>query len=224
MLPVAAVSDNVALFHRVAALLAAYPAGSIDSVEKADEALSAISAEKKLLDQDLAAELDDCKTKFLVTRCVDERKLLHIQNHAALKTLQIEADRFRRTERVRLRDQALLDREQRALERAPDRETARQKFEDIKAKYLESHSDTVSITGEEGVYSVILPSELISPESAVSPQRRARNVSEYEEKRLEAERKQESVKERTSRTQLRRERRAQAALQEEQKRKIVVID
>ena len=224
--PVAFAADNATLFPRVKALLAAYPAGSIDSVEKADEALSAVAAEKTLLEHDLLVELDDCVNKFFVTRCQDERKLLHIQNNSALKTLQIEADRFRRSERVRLRDEALVDREQRSIAKAPEREASRQKFEEMRAKYLDAshHHYTADINVEDGVYSIMSPSEPVRPGSALSSQQRIRNLGQHEEKRLESERRQEAVRERTAKTQEKRERRAREAQKEEQKRTVVVSD
>ena len=219
-----AAAEDTDVFPRVKALLAAWPAGSIDSIEKANEALSAIESEKKLMERDLLAELDACVKKFLVTRCQDERKLLHLQNRSVLKSLQVEADRFRRTERVRLRDEALVDREQRSVAKAPQREASRKKFEEMRARYADDLHKTADIVVKDGVYSIMTPSEPVRPVSSVTPQKRAQNLGQHEEKRLESERKQEAVRERTARTQARRERRAKDALKEDQKKIVVVND
>lgn len=124
------------LSSRVKTLLAAYPAGRIDSIEEADEVQDAVDYENQMLDYQYGKDMDECTKKFLVTLCYEKTDLRLRRDRAVLKSLSVEADRFKRTEKVRLRDEALVDAEQRELAKAPEREASRKKYEEKEQRYL----------------------------------------------------------------------------------------
>lgn len=216
--------ETAALFPQVEALLEAFPAGTIDSVEKADEVLDAVSYENQVLEYRLGLEMDACNERFLVSDCYDEARLRFRQNRAALNPLSIEADRFKRSEKVRLRDQALVDAEQEAWRKKSEREASHRRYEEKEARYLneaaERENENASYLDihardeasppkiEKGNYTVSKPSRLKNPDTVLTPAERARNVLDYESKQQEAEKRQEDVIRRQAETQAKRDRRA----------------
>ncbi|MCM1512096.1 MAG: hypothetical protein NC112_03145 [Oxalobacter formigenes] len=212
------------LFPGVKALLEAFPAGTINSVEEADEALDAVSYENQVLEYHLGQEMDACHQKFLVSACYDEARLRFRQNRAALNPLSIEADRFKRSEKVRLRDQALVDAQQEEKSNKLEREASRRRYEEKEAHYtkdeaVEKTEKTARYADihardeasppkiEEGSYTVSPPSRLKNPNTVLTPAERAKNVRDYESKQLEAEKRQEDVVRRKAETQAKRDER-----------------
>jgi len=232
--------ENAALLPGVVALLKAHPAGSIDSVEKADEVREAVAAEKQVLDGLLGKELDACVKKFLVSRCYEETRLRFRRNHTALLPLSAEADRFKRHERVRLRDEALLDARKKEQDKMPEREAARRKYEEKEEKYLREKAAAAAAAADttaasiqqeasspalkDGTYTVMEPAGLKHPDTALTPEKRAMNVRDYEEKKLESERKQENVQRKLAETQVKRDRRAEEAAKKRKKKQKVADD
>lgn len=217
--------ETAALFPQVEALLEAFPAGTIDSVEKADEVLDAVSYENQVLEYRLGLEMDACNERFLVSACYDEARLRFRQNRAALNPLSIEADRFKRSEKVRLRDQALVDAEQKEWMKQSERAASRRRYEEKEARYVrdeaaERENENASYIDthardeasppkiEKGNYTVGAPSRLKNPDTVLTPAERARNVLDYESKQHEAEKRQEDVIRRQAETQAKRDRRA----------------
>lgn len=232
--------EEIALSPRVKALMEEFPAGTIDSLEKADEVLDAVAYENQMLDYQFGLDMDACTQRFLVNNCYDEVQLRLRKDRATLRPLSVEADRFKRSEKVRLRDQALVDARQEELGRAAEREASRRRFEEKEARFLEEQAvsdadensdkrrasqarydekqeryldrkaaDEASPPKlEDGAYTVGTPSQLKNPDTSLTPERRARNVQEYEEKQLEAQRRQEDVERKTAETQSKRVKRA----------------
>ncbi|MDR0934646.1 MAG: hypothetical protein LBM56_06145 [Burkholderiaceae bacterium] len=121
---------------RVSALLDAYPAGTIDSVEEANEVEELVSYEKAMLDYLYAKDMDECTKRFLVFDCYEKTQLRLRMDRAALKPLSIEADRFKRSYKVRMRDEALVDSQQESLRKAPERDESRRKYTLKEGKYV----------------------------------------------------------------------------------------
>ena|GEM_PF-2368669 len=228
--------ENIIPSPSVKAVLNAFPGGSIDSVERADEALDAISYENKVLDYQMGKDLDACTKKILVTQCYDQVRLQRKMDGEALRTLSVEANRFKREEKVRLRDAALVDAEQKALAKAHEREASRRKYEEKEGRYIQEKTAAgvsadsperdvsrerqphgVDVRApeeaspprlESGAYTTIEPSRLKNPDTVLTPEERAANVRVYEEKKQESERKQKEVQRKMAETQEKREKRA----------------
>ena len=91
----------------VGAILAHFPAGSIDSVKKADQALEIVRIEKQNINARLYNEKLLCNEKFLVYMCYDEAEERRRIDLQGLYMLELEAKRFKRSDDVRQRDLAL---------------------------------------------------------------------------------------------------------------------
>lgn len=207
-------------------LLEKYPAGTIDTIKIADQVLDAVSRENQVLDDQFRLDMDTCIDRFLVNLCYEEADQRLKQNRALLEALSVEADRFKRSEKIRLRDLALIDSEQKERSKAAERAQSRQDYEEKESRY---HQDTQSIPAadeqthyvdikvpdeasppkvEEGAYTISKPSLLKNPDTVLTPEERRQNVQEYEEKQLESARKQEQVEQKKAETQAKRERHA----------------
>ncbi len=98
------------------ALLADFPPKSIDSVERANEAIKRVPEARQYLDRRFAKENADCLARFFAASCLSE---LHLRERKAFKTVnrvEVEAKAFLRRERADERDRAVAEREQRAAE------------------------------------------------------------------------------------------------------------
>lgn len=232
--------EDIALSPRVKALMEEFPAGTIDSVEEADEVLDAVNYENKMLDYQFGLDMDACTRRFLVNNCYDEVQLRLRKDRAALRPMSVEADRFKRSHKVRLRDEALVDAEQEELGKAAEREASSRRYEEKEARYLQEQADSQADEHsakrqasrvkydekqeryldmkaadeasppkvEDGAYTIVTPSKLKNPDTVLTPEQRAKNTREYEDKQLEAQRKQEDVQRRTAETQAKRDKRA----------------
>lgn len=248
--------ETVQLYPRVIALQEMFPAGAIDTVEKADEVQDAVKYERKMLDYQFGLDMNACTKKFLVTNCYDETNLRLRTNRAALRMMSVEADRFKRSEKVRVRDQAMVDAEQEWLSKETEREAARQRYKEKEDRYIQENAtakpgkatakhpaslrqnenqpsyvdmmapDEASPPKVKGdAYTVSQPSQLKAPDTVLTPEERAQNVHDYEEKQQESERKQENVQRKTADTQAKRDKRAanaqkDEALRQKQKQKV----
>ncbi|MDL2284856.1 hypothetical protein LJC19_06925 [Oxalobacter sp. OttesenSCG-928-P03] len=134
--------EDMALSPGVTALLQAFPAGTIDSMEEANEVQDAVAHENAMLDYQFGLDMDACTQKFLVMHCYDETKLRLRMDRAALKPLSIEADRFKRTEKVRLRDEAMVDAEQEELGKTGEREASRRRYMEKEEMYLQEQAES----------------------------------------------------------------------------------
>lgn len=87
-----------------------YPSGSILSLEAADTALTEMDKERKRVDAQYAQEQKDCYQKFFTTRCLDKAKEEHRAAIAQLRSIEVEANAFKRKARVAERDRVLEER------------------------------------------------------------------------------------------------------------------
>ena len=209
----ASTKEEIPLASGVKAVIAAFPAGTIDSVKKVNDVQNAVNHENQVLDYQFGLDMNACIEKFLVNNCYEEVREQLRKNRAVLRQLSVEADRFKRSDKVRLRDEAIVNAEQRELDKAPEREASRRRYEEKEARYLQEQTGAGADESspprlEEGVYTVGTPSVPKNSDTALTPAKRAENIRNYEEKRLESERKQESVRSRMAATQEKRDRHA----------------
>lgn len=96
-------------------IAARYHEGAIQSVETADQALEEVSAARKEMAPQFAAEERACYDRFFTNRCLDdveERERLAMQQ---LRRVEVEANAFKRRDKVERRDARLQQREGRRL-------------------------------------------------------------------------------------------------------------
>lgn len=187
----------------VRAVLEHYPAGSIDSVKKADIVLKVVGIEKENVDIRLYNEKLLCNEKFLVYKCYDEAEERRRTDLAALKALEVEAKRFKRSEDVRQRDLALDRRRAEEEAQAPQRaENVKMHEERVKRVQERMEKREAAAQGRTST-----PEESHSG-SLMTPAEKAENVRKYEAKQEEMLKRQERVKRKKAETQKKREQRA----------------
>ncbi len=187
----------------VAAILRVFPAGSIDSVEKADKVLEIVSIEKENVEARLFNDKLDCNRKFLVNQCYDrvlETKRIDLKE---LHALEVEAKRFKRSEDVRQRDLALDRRKADEAADAPKR-AENVKAHEARVKRVEQR-EADRAAAARGVTST--PGQRHSG-ALMTPAERAENVRKYQEKAEESQRRQEFVEQKKAETQSKRDKKA----------------
>ena len=105
-----------------AAVVARYPARSIDSMASADAALADVARARAEINTRHQAAQAACRPAFFMTRCLDAAKEKRRAALATLRPVEIEANAFKRQERVSARDRALEEKNAKA-----EREAASEK-------------------------------------------------------------------------------------------------
>jgi len=124
-------------------LMKRYPPGTINSDERAVEALDAVGEERAATDQRLQKAMLECTKKFLVTKCRDEAKAQRRKDRQELKLIENEASRYQRQQKVIGRDQALADKRAQEEKDAVKREENRKKHDEKDAqRAAKSQTDT----------------------------------------------------------------------------------
>lgn len=227
--------DDVPLSPRVQVLLEEFPVGSIDSISEADAALAAVAYENKILQYQFGLDMDACTDRFLVNYCYEKTQLRYMKDKAAIKPISVEADRFKRSERVRLRDQALVNAQQNEILKEDERAASRRRYQEKNAKYRakqEENADSEeyirSKVGSEdsapqlkkGAYTVPRASKLKNPDTTLTPEERQANIEKFEQKQQEAIEKQAEVERKKAETQAKRDRHAASRGKVERKQKV----
>jgi colicin import membrane protein len=90
-------------------LTARYPSGSIQSSETASRALIDVDQQRAVLDQKYGEEQHVCYEKFFASNCLDAAKERRRVALAKIRTVEIEANAFIRSDRVVQRDKKLAE-------------------------------------------------------------------------------------------------------------------
>lgn len=175
-----------------------YPAGSIKSVETADAALAEVGRERAEIEARFAVEEHACHPKFFATSCVDEARERRRQALSQLRNVELEANAFKRRERVAEREKAAADRL--AKEEADRQERVREQRE---VQGVDSASqERAEAAKAQGRASPDREAEhaarlkhLEEKDRADAP-KRAENMAEYERKVRAAEERQRKVAQR----------------------------
>ncbi len=129
----------------VDALRQRFPAGSIDSVDRADAALAATNGAKVRVEKDYKDAARACIAKVLVNACVDEARSERRRRNGDIDAVELEANRFKRRDRA---DRAEADRTKREADRAASapadaaqRERNRKAYDDKQAEAARSAAD-----------------------------------------------------------------------------------
>ncbi len=111
-----------------------YPAGSIKSVEQADQALAEAEKTRAAIQTRYAQQESACLPKFLVSPCVEKAKEVQRMALAALRPVEVEAARFKRQAKAGERDKSLLERAQQEKLSMPHHQQQQEEFEKNQAK------------------------------------------------------------------------------------------
>ncbi len=97
-----------------AALNARYPAGSIDTVEQAINALADVNLQRNHASEDFLAAKDVCLHKFFVSSCLDKAKERQRKILKVIRDIEVEANAYLRKEKADERDRNVAERMRRA--------------------------------------------------------------------------------------------------------------
>ncbi|WP_019141262.1 hypothetical protein [Noviherbaspirillum massiliense] len=103
-----AMAQNADPAARVAS---AYPAGSIRTVESADQALAEAGKARAAVKERYTQEERACYGRFFASACIDDAKERRRAAFARIRPVEIEANAFKRQAKVDARDQALANRQ-----------------------------------------------------------------------------------------------------------------
>lgn len=93
-----------------AALAARFPAGAINSVEVADKALAEEAAERAGIEAQFASDERACYSTFFATSCLEDAKERRWSALRLVRPVEVEANTFKRRDRVVERDRQLEER------------------------------------------------------------------------------------------------------------------
>lgn len=100
---------GAAISRANADIVARYAPGSITSVALADSAIGAVGAQRAQVEAQYLRDRMACNSAFFMTNCLDAAHEQHRISLAQLRPVEIEAQAFKRRERVAVRDRALAE-------------------------------------------------------------------------------------------------------------------
>ena len=100
-------AENMAILER-------YPSGSIQTVERANQAIDDVQRERDLLQESFLDKKDDCLQRFFVSSCLNKAKEAKRQAKKQLRTVEVEANAFLRKEKAAERDRGVVERQRQA--------------------------------------------------------------------------------------------------------------
>lgn len=167
-----------------------FPAGSIDSVERADAAIAATKGAKGRVEKDFKDQARACLKAILVNQCLDRARDLQRRRTSEIDAVALEADRYKRRERA---DRLAADRAQRDAERAakaPADAAQRGRNRDAyEARQVQASRDAKDRADAQSRRSASRPRKPSPPKSLggdVSAEQRAKNADAFAAKQAEA--------------------------------------
>lgn len=184
-----------------AGLPSRYPTGSIQSIEIADAALAAVTAERASIEARFAEDDRACLPKFFATACQENAKERRRAALSQIRPVEVEANGFKRRTRVIERDQALSERQAQDEADAPLRRQEELEFEARAAKKLHERgpepavasngSDVVADTVEANANQADAGLKQRKTVAIGDAKKRAENRLAYQKKLKEAEARQQ---------------------------------
>jgi colicin import membrane protein len=186
-----------------ASIASRFPAGSIRSELLADQALAAAQKERAGIEARYVAEQRACYERFFVTSCMEAVRERH---HAALeqvRPIEIEAEKFKRQQRVAERDKALAEKRAQEAAEAPERAERQRENERANAeKAAERTQQAAEAQASEKEHAANTARrtaenqerlQRANAEAAGDAQKRAENTAAYEKKVRDAQEHQKDV-------------------------------
>jgi len=100
-------AENLAILER-------YPSGSIQTVERANQALEDVKRERDVVQESFLDNKDDCLQRFFVSSCLNKAKEVRRQAKKQLRTVEVEANAFLRKDKADERDRGVAERQRQA--------------------------------------------------------------------------------------------------------------
>ncbi len=177
--------------------ISSFPAGSIQSLEQANTALTqAAQTRDQILARHAEAERV-CYTRFVVTPCLDEAREVRRQGLAAIRLIEVEAARFKRQTSLQEQNKSLEERRRAAELEAPERLLRAQEFEKAQIQKEKSQAEKEKLQADkvpideiaiekqrEAEHEAKLEKQRLKDEADAG--KRARNIADYEKKQQAA--------------------------------------
>lgn len=160
------------------------PPPPVTSVAQADQQLAAVALERKAIEARFAERERVCYDKFFVNNCLDEAKERRRSALAAQRAIEVQADRFKRQAVVEERDRNLAEAERRFKEQEARLEAEPPKPAPEPAPLPPPRKPTAPR---------LRPQQ---QQEAVSADKRAQNVRDYEARKAQSEERQRKVAQR----------------------------
>lgn len=171
--------------------------GGIASVEQADRALDEAARERAVIEARYVAEENECYPRFFATSCIDGAKERRRQSLVRLRSIEQEANAFKRHARVLERDAALQKKEETAAAKQQSNATIALPVET--AIVTQADAEPASPTGLSSTAQKPARRQNKATPARTGEQKadeasmRARKVAAYERKVKEAEARQREV-------------------------------
>jgi colicin import membrane protein len=186
-----------------ASFAARFPAGSIRSELLADQALAAAQKERADIEARYLAEQRACYERFFVTACMEAAKERHHATLEQVRPIEIEAEKFKRQQRVAEREKALAEKRAHEAADAPERaERQRESERTASEKAAERAQQAAEAQASEQEHAANAAKraaenqerlQRANAEAAGEAQKRAENTAAYEKKVRDAQAHQKDV-------------------------------
>jgi len=187
-----------------AALASRFPAAAIVSVEIAEKALAEATAERASIETQFAIDERACYSKFFATSCLEKAKDRRRRALRLVSQVEVDANRFKRRQRVVDRDRELEQGRASDRSKVPPPANSTQESASVSAdptgqKAVAPAADDGKRRNSHSAHTPRAP-RVVQPkarkiEQASDPQKRAENVAAYQRKVAESEARQRDVAE-----------------------------
>ena len=200
---IVAAAVSVALAVPAMAQEATSVAPSSHSVAEADATLARVATEREAVNAEYAAGEAVCYNKFFVNNCLDKAKEKRRVELANLRALEVEAEHFKRAASVARRDADLAERARKDDEELARREALPPKpVKDVDNAPPPAPPKGRRIAEREADHAARMKREAAA--TAANADKRAASAARYEQKKIDAERRQADVAKRVAETERKR--------------------
>lgn len=199
----AALAQQAGSDKTLSAAASRYPAGTIRTIEQADQALADVNRERSEIESRYKAEEYACHPRFFATSCIEQAQERRRKATMELRAVEIEANVLKRRVRVEERDKALEARSTQAESERVERARPQQGASDTAAGPVRNEppartsapaprkapktADTDRVERHDAKMA------RIQAEEAAKANERAENIAEYEQKVQASKARQEEV-------------------------------
>lgn len=182
-----------------------YPSGAIANVETADRALADVDRERKLVDARYMQRQADCYPRFFTTACLDEARERHRAELEQLRSVEVEANAFKRKAKALERDRSLEAR------RAQDEAEAQRRALSVRPEPPKA---------VKSVESSGTPQNAAAPHTDREEQQRAKMEQERQQQAADAQKREENIRKYEKKVQDAQERQREVAARKAEKERV----
>jgi hypothetical protein len=180
----------ITMMALLAATMSAAVAQNVQTVAQADAALVKVAQDRAAITDEYAASERECSARFFVTNCMDKAKEKRRAALAEVRVREVDAEHFKRADSVAKRDADLAERARKdaddaMLRAAQPPKAPKEEHEPAKP------SSGVRVADREAEYAAKMKRQ--EAEDAANAGKRSANVTAFERKQAESERRQKEV-------------------------------